>query len=164
MPKNAAKHTQEQPNAVYTLDTAMRRQLVSSLRLQGKNPQQILDLLTSNGCLNPKTGEPWSITTISEDLRALTVEWGKSARVATQEHIAETLAKLREVERAAWDRGDLDSVLKAVDKEMKLLGLNAPQTISITTKDRAKELAELIGTTPEELIQVAKRLAEGEAP
>lgn len=139
--------------------TAMRRQLVASLRLQGLTPHEICAKLDEVEFVNPENGQSWAESTILNDIKGLTADWQKASRVATQEHIAETLAKLKEVERDAWTRHDLDSVLKAVDKEMKLLGLSAPQTISITTQDRAKELAALAGTTPEEIMRIARELA-----
>lgn len=112
----------------------LRREQVAHLRLQGLSAREIADRLSKGPkkLVNPDTNEPYTHTTILSDLKALKKTWMKSANTATGEHVARQLAEIQEIKRLAWRQRDGDLALKAVEKEMKLLGtMKQPDGIQI---------------------------------
>lgn len=117
-----------------------RRRKVAELKLRGLTLREIEERLADpeNGMLNPDTGQPYSLGTISSDMKALTDEWKAAAAADISEHIARQMAELQEVKRAAWARGDLEVVRKCLADEAKLLGTQAPSKSEIMGKDGGK--------------------------
>lgn len=112
----------------------LRRERVAHLRLRHLSAREIAVELASgdNPLLNPETGEPYTHTTVLNDLKALKKDWRKSANSATEEHVARQFAEMQEVKREAWTQKDGDLVVKVIDKEMKLLGtMKQPDGIQI---------------------------------
>lgn len=142
-----------------TLSTAnkdaieLRRERVAQLRLRGLSSREIALALAQgdkNGkgrMLNPETGEPYTHTTIQNDLKALKDQWRESAGVATDEHQARQLAEIQEIKRMAWQQQNGNLALQALDREMKLTGtmkqtggINLNINIDLITKlERAVE-------------------------
>ena len=77
--------------------------------------------------INPETGRPYSLAIINRDMIALRKEWRERAAQAIDEHRASILAKLDEAERAAWAKGQLSIVLKALDQKAGVIGVKAPE-------------------------------------
>jgi hypothetical protein len=102
--------------------------------------------------VNPDTGQPWSLGTINGDIRAIRKQWRESATQDMAEHVARILAELSEVKRAAWADKDFNAILRAIEKEAKLLGADSPEKQIIIEGDLEKFLSRL----PEEY-QVAIR-------
>ena len=114
-----------------------RREIVASARLRGLSLREIRVSLENQGVINPKTGKSYNLATIHLDLVALTEEWQKSASRSISELKAQKLAELAEVKRTAWYRKittpdgniinapDLKIVLAAIERECKILGLDA---------------------------------------
>lgn len=127
----------KQPNV-----TSTRRERVAQLVLRGLTAREIVAALASgdNRIINGRTGEPWSLGTIGSDLKALKTEWNRRAAEAYDEHRARQLAEVAELKRAAWAARRYDTVLRAMEREAKLLGLDAPISgrVEVTGKDGGK--------------------------
>ncbi len=119
----------KQPNV-----TSTRRARVAQLVLRGLTAREIVAALASgdNRIINGRTGEPWSLGTIGSDLIALKAEWNRRAAEAYDEHRARQLAEIAEVKRAAWAKGRYDTILKALEREAKLLGLDAHERLEVS--------------------------------
>jgi hypothetical protein len=129
MPEHGANN---QPNV-----TSTRRERVAQLILRGLTAREIVAALASgdNALLNPKTGQPWSLGSIGHDLGVLKAEWQARAAEAYDEHRARQLAEIAELKRAAWAARRYDTVLKAMEREAKLLGLDARERLEISGPD-----------------------------
>jgi len=101
-----------------------RREAVAKLRLRGLTQREIVDKLTREGLVNPETGQSYSIGTINADVQTLETEWRKQASADTAALKGRTLAELHEVKRAAWEENQLTTVLRAIDQEVHLMGLD----------------------------------------
>lgn len=112
---------------------ARRREMVARARLRGATQREIVAALPhieadqGGPCINPETGEPWSLGTINSDIKALQSQWRREAKKVTEHHKARQLAELQEAKRQAWHDNDLQSVLRAIGQEMDLLGTEAPK-------------------------------------
>lgn len=121
---------------------AIRRQRVSSLRNRGLTHEEIWQQLSSpvvggkdnpSYLVNPETSKPFDRTTITRDLQWLRADNRKQASANTEEHVARQYAEIQEIKRAAWSQRDPDLALKALEKEMKLLGtMKQPGGVNIT--------------------------------
>lgn len=138
---------------------AMRREAVARLRAQGLTLREIAAQLP---LLDPpivhKSGAHFTYVTVLNDLRELRKEWAKAANIQVQDHVAEQLASLNEAERQAWQRGDLDLVLKAVGLKMKLLGTDAPAKVDDWSQKDWREYARSAGLNEEEVVAEAQRI------
>lgn len=127
-----------------TLSTAkidvveLRRERVAQLRLRGLSSREIAETLAKGNkdgvgkIVNPESGEPYSHTTIQNDLKALKISWQESYNIATDEHAARQLTEIAEIKRLAWSQKDGRLALSAIEKEMKLLGtMKQPDGLSI---------------------------------
>lgn len=79
-----------------------RRAKVASYKIRGFSIRETVDALAKDRLVNPDTGKPWSTHAVYADLEALTAEWKASALRDITEAKAAELAKLDELERAAW--------------------------------------------------------------
>ena len=108
-----------------------RRTLVARARLHGATMREIVEALWKSNEVNVKTGNPWSLRTIHTDLKAIQKAWQEDAMRDIAEYTAEQIAELREVRRKAWAFNKLDTVLRSLAQEAKLLGLDAPDKLNI---------------------------------
>lgn len=101
-----------------------RREMVSQLRLRGLSIREIAEALGKGNppLINPETGAPFSHVTIKNDIDALNLEWQRRRGINTDVHQDRQFMMTQEVSRAAWASKDPELVLKALDREMKLLG------------------------------------------
>jgi len=76
--------------------------------------------------LSPKTGEPYSLTTIHNDIKAVRERWREVAQRDWLVWVNERVGVLQAVEIEAWTKGDFDLVLKVHDRIERLLGLAKP--------------------------------------
>jgi len=114
----------------YTCDEQVvqaRREAVARLRIRGMSLRAIPEALAANDPpFTTADGKPLSKSTIGTDVIALLEQWRTEAAATIADHQAEQLATLREVQREAWKKQDLDTVLKSHDRIAKLLGSDAP--------------------------------------
>jgi hypothetical protein len=141
-----------------------RREVVARLRIMGMTSREIADALAKPGpnqVLNPLTNEPFSHVTIHNDIVALTDEWRENAALSTQTHVARQLAEIQEIKRQAFLNRDGLLALRAIDREIKILGTAAPDKVEIKVNievvTRAWQALEKAGKDPE---VVFGRLAE----
>ena len=109
-----------------------RRTLVARARLHGATQREIVEALRRQGELNRDTGKPWALATIHYDLKAILADWRAEAQRDIAEYIAEQIAELREVRRKAWGMDKLDTILKSLAQEAKLLGTDSPTRIDMS--------------------------------
>ena len=109
-----------------------RRTLVARARLHGATQREIVAALRKQGELNRDTGNPWALVTVNRDLKAIQKAWQADAQRDIAEYTSEQIAELREVRRKAWSLVKLDTVLRSLAQEAKLLGLDAPDKLSLS--------------------------------
>ena len=114
-----------------------RRELVSRLRLRGLSLREITaamgreDPVTGEPAfLNPRTGKPYSIRMIHLDVRWATELWMDNVIEAVSLQKGRMLAEIAEAKKVAWADRDLPNVLKAIQLETNVRGLNAPTRIA----------------------------------
>lgn len=105
-----------------------RRALLGSLlvRVPGITLNQLVDQI-GGVLVNPKTGEPYTLTTIHGDKQTLVKRWREEAMADVESHVSRQFAEIQEVKKLGWQQKDGDLVLKALKRESQLLGLDAPQ-------------------------------------
>lgn len=101
-----------------------RREMVSQLRLRGLSIREIAEALGKGNppLLNPETGKPFTHVTVKNDIDFLDAEWQRRRSTNTDLHKNRQFMLIQEVNRAAWAKQEPELVLKALDREMKLLG------------------------------------------
>lgn len=115
--------------------------MVARLRLQGLTQREVVASLPQLGVFDPISGEPYKLTTVNADCKALDQEWEASAREDTAKHKGRILAKVLEAQRLAMASTprDLRSFLAAIKQEAELVGANAPIAFDIAAIDKAIE-------------------------
>lgn len=103
-----------------------RRRRVAELVAQRFTQREIEDMLAQDGFINSDTGEPFSLGTVNADIKVLRAGWQRDAKQAIGTHRAEMLAEIQEVKRAAWRDKNHALVLKSIETQATLLGLNRP--------------------------------------
>ena len=86
---------------------------------------------------NPTTGKPWSLGTVNNDCKAITLEWKERAQANISDLKASINAELSELKREGWRANDPKTVLAAIAQQRAMLGLDAPKTIQGTGQDGA---------------------------
>jgi len=138
----------------------LRQSIVSSARLRGLSISDIYALFAKESIINPRTNEPWSMATIQNDLRELENQWKEEAMKNTADHRARVLAEIKEAKASAWKTGKLSLVLRAIQQEVDLLGLNELERMGVEIA-----LANLLKGLPPEIADnlraaLSKRVAE----
>ena len=103
-----------------------RRRAVAAARLRGLTIREIEEKLFNDGVYNEKDDKPWSRGVIGNDLKAMESEWKEASQSDIAQHKANVYAEILEVRRAAWKDGRIDLVLRGLEDERKLFGLDAP--------------------------------------
>jgi hypothetical protein len=148
MPVNQSPDTLSRP-----LRVALRRRQVASLRLrEGLSEAEIAQRMFEQGYNNK--GKPWSQSTISSDLRAVHEDWQKRAAEDIGAHKQRIIAELGEVKAAAWLEKSYGDILRAIEKECKILGVDSPDRQIIIEGDLEAFLARL----PEEYQNAIRKL------
>lgn len=109
-----------------------RRALVARLRIRHLSQREIVQALQQQGNLNPVSGNPWSLGLINADIKAIEKAWREEMVRDTSIHKANLLAEIQEVKRKAWTDQSMDVVLRCLQQERALLGLDAPQKVAPT--------------------------------
>jgi len=118
---------------------AYRRRAVEELTNQGLKLYEIVEELVQREVVNPDTGEPYSVATISRDLTENEKRLMSEIVKERGRHKARQLSELREARRKAWTAGDLAEVRQNLQLEMKLLGTDAPIRMEIDWQQEARE-------------------------
>jgi hypothetical protein len=142
-------------------DIEARRRMVASMMVQGFH----LDAITagiSTQFKNPKNGRPYSRDAVVRDMREMKARWREEAAADIAELRGRQLAELAELKRKAWTKDDLSEVRMLMDREAKLLGLDAPVRIDVLglARSLAEAAARMAGMTDEEIAAVGNRAAE----
>jgi len=140
-------------NTVYDPLQLQRRRIVSSARLRGMTLNQIHQLLIDKGVTNTHLGRPWSVSVVSKDLKVLEEQWREEMMAEISSHRARILAEIKETKTAAWRAGKLSLVLKAINQEVDLLGLNELDRMSVEIS-----LANLFKGFPKEVADQLKSI------
>jgi hypothetical protein len=142
-------------------DVEARRRMVASMMLQGFGLDTITEGLVTR-FLNPKTSEPYSRASVYRDMLALKRQWRTEAMADIAELRGRQLAEIAELKKEAWAKKDLSEVRMLLDREARLLGLDAPVRVDVTMLARtlAEEAAKLAGLSPEATTAVGDRAAE----
>ena len=111
--------------------TAYRRRQIAALRLRGMTLDEIVKTLATLGVVNPDTQKPFGRTTVHNDLRYLEAQWRDETAELHELHKARVLAELRELRRAAWQDKKFGIVLRGLQAEADMFGLNAPITVDL---------------------------------
>lgn len=115
----------------------MRRARVAQLKLRGLSSREIAlalargDAQGAGRIVNPHTGQPYTHPVILSDLKVLQGEWRKERLQDTDTHVDRQYTEIQEIKRAAWATSDPELALKALDREMKLLGTAKAQELNI---------------------------------
>lgn len=105
--------------------TETRKEMVSRLMTRKMTIREIHAKLIEMKFFN-SNGEPFSYATIGNDVKELT-ETLKSRTIENLiEYKVKHLNTLDELERVAWEKGNLKMVLEAVQAQIRLLGTDAP--------------------------------------
>jgi len=132
-----------------------RRETVGRLRVYGMTEAEITVALPKQGIVNPRTRKPFTNATVHGDIVALREEWQANAAESTAVHQARQLAEIQTIKRQAFLDRDGLLALRAIDREMKLLGTSAPErvkidvTINIELVTRLWNTIEQTGDNPE---------------
>lgn len=130
-----------------------RREMVAHFRLRQMSMREIAAALVEKGIVNPETNKAYDVATIKRDIDAIDLAFKDSANIQTSEHATRQFAEIQEIKRAAWVANDPELALKALDREMKLLGtMKQPETINIniTMVNQLVQLVESRGERFEE--------------
>lgn len=96
--------------------------------------REIQHKLPKQDIVNPETGEPYSLGTISNDVTFVKKQWIKEAAADVKEVKAAQLAELKEARRKAWADGNVAEVRRNLDLETTLTGTKAPAQVDMTSK------------------------------
>jgi len=117
---------------------AERRMLVARLRARGLTEREIVRALAAESSpvrVNPHTGQPWSLGTVCSDLKVLIAEWRERALGEIATLRGNQLAEVAEIKRKLWAEDfDAFALLKALEREAKLLGLDKAQAMALTAQ------------------------------
>jgi len=131
----------------------LRRSFVGKAMARGMTLSDIQAFLVDNEIFNPNTNEPWSNAIICQDMEFFNSAWKDEALKNISDHRARILAELREIKKSAWAAGKHSTVLNAIDKEVKLLGLNELERLGVEIA-----LANLLKGFPVEIADQLKEL------
>lgn len=116
-------------NRSQVLITEDRRRQVAALRLRRLTVRQIVDALARAGQVNPRTGKPWSVGVVQNDITYMQDAARAAALRDVSEHKADMLAQYDELLRLAWAEKRYEHVRKILADLRRLLGTDAPQVI-----------------------------------
>jgi hypothetical protein len=104
-----------------------RQEAVASMAALRMTIREIDEALVKRGMINPTNNKPWTRTTIQTDLNTCREAWRKSAAESTERHMEDLLAEIRQSRKHFFAKEDYTNYTKLVEREAKLLGLDAPQ-------------------------------------
>jgi hypothetical protein len=133
-----------------------RRSRVAFHLVRHESIREIVNSLVKEGEHNPATGEPWSFYAVHSDTVWQREQWRKDVLADTAKVQGAVLAQIREVQHQAWLRNNYNLLLKALQQERELLGLDAPTKVDI--EHTIRQMAEAEGLDPDEAVKEAERI------
>ena len=110
-----------------------RREMVGRLRARQLTLREIVvELAKDEEFRNQRTGKPFSLCTVHGDIAWCKEQWREHAIKSIDEHKARILNELEALKRKGWDEKDYTIVMKAIEKECQILGINAPTKVDAT--------------------------------
>lgn len=131
----------------------LRRNFVGKAMARGMALSDIQAFLIENDILNPNTEQPWSDPIIAQDMAFFNCLWKDEVLKNISDHRARVLAEIREVKKSAWSAGKHATILQAIDREVKLLGLNELERLGVEIA-----LANLLKGFPAEIADQLKEV------
>jgi len=131
-----------------------RRVYISELLCRGHTQYRIWEELAADEqYYNPRTEQPWSLGTVQEDIRHIRQMWQEQVRLHYDIHVSRLLGQIRAVRKAAWKEERLDTVLKTLDQEVKLLGLDKATKVDMDWKQEMRKAGVDPSETFDDLVQ-----------
>lgn len=118
---------------------AGRRVRVAELLIRGHTRYEIQEIMAKEDYTNPSTGDPWTLYTINRDAQVIQKQWEKEALLRYDIHVSRILGQIRAVRKKAWESEDLNTVLRTLDQEVKLLGLDKLTKTEIDWKEELRK-------------------------
>ena len=144
--------------------TTARRAVVAECIVRGLSKYETLNELTAIGYINPRTEAPWGIGTVTADTKRIREMWEQEVRLHYDVHVSRILGQVRAVRKVAWAQLDLNTILKTLEQEVKLLGLDKATAADLDWKeemrkagiDPAREFEELVQSAYSRMIAAAE--------
>jgi transposase len=105
---------------------AARRLHIERFLVRGLSQREIVKALARQSIINPKTGKPWSLGTVSNDVQAIEDQWSELALEERFKRKAKITAELQELKRQAWATRDYKLVADLIKQERDLYNLDEP--------------------------------------
>lgn len=116
-----------------------RRAVVAECIVKGMSKYEIRDEVTARGILNPSTGEPYGPETIRSDTKRIQELWEQEVKLHYDIHVSRILGQIRAVRKQAWAELKLDVILKTLEQEVKLLGLDKATAADLDWKEEMRK-------------------------
>lgn len=114
--------------------------MVWSLKVRNLTIEDIRQALYKQGYMTAG-GKPYSTATIHRDIEAMVEWWRGEVFKDTEMWFNEQLAKLVELEKAAWAEKDYKLVLSIIAEQSKMMGVHAPvKYMDVTPEQKVKQL------------------------
>jgi len=143
-----------------------RRARVTELLVKGNTLNQIWEEMDADPDYRNLRGKSWGITAISNDVKYVREQWQKIAQLHYDIHIGRLMGQIRQVRKTAWARDELPLVLKTLEQEIKLLGLDKASKTDIDWKEALRNRGINPTETFEDLVQSTyeRMVLAGEVP
>lgn len=137
-----------------------RREVIASMRARRMSENEIHRALAK---LEPPI--ICSIGTVNRDIKRIREEWRERTGDSVQVWLAAELATLHELERAAWEAGKLDIVIRCLERRARMLGLDKPadaRTMNIDLSSLSTEQLQRLAAGEDLLKVLAEALPKPE--
>lgn len=142
---------------------ARRTFIAEACLVFGLTQVEIKEALDEAGLVNPKTGGPWSLGTVNRDIRIMREAWAADAKADYSAHVESQLARIKNAQRAAWSRGNLDAYARFMEQEIKITGTGQHDLSNIHEEDVGDgwDLMEVLDVTVTRIEERNRLLGEG---
>ena len=153
-----------------------RRSIVGALIARGLHASEIHEMISQPELiegdaktLNPfyivrQNQKPFTLQTIYNDIEYLTLKSREQIAATIEHHRANQFSKLLEAQRQAWRDGNLASLARFIELEMKLLGTPMPDKVENRFDEEQLEMITRLTEARDTIQQRLKQLAERQAP
>jgi hypothetical protein len=143
-----------------------RRAKVTELLVKGNTPSQIWEEMVADEDCRNAAGKPWHVQTLAKDIKFVRKQWQQIAQLHYDVHISRLMGQIRAVRKAAWADHELPIVLKTLEQEIKLLGLDKASKTDIDWKEALRNRGINPTETFEDLVQSTyeRMVLAGEVP
>jgi hypothetical protein len=134
---------------------AKRREAVAEAVKARRSAGWIVNYLADKGMINPDTGDPWGIHTVQQDIAYLKRQWSEHATRDIGEYVGTMFETCEALIRGLWpnsnDPQTAMAILKVLDREAALLGLDKPKKTELTLSPELLALAAANGVSIKQL-------------